>query len=113
LKRFAAVALAASCACSLAADPPPGSAGREVSPAPAMAQMCATCHGPLGISVTPDAPHLAGQPRIYLEAQLKAFRSGQRRHEVMNVIAKPLGDADIADLSQWYASIPFTARGMP
>jgi cytochrome c553 len=75
--------------------------------------MCGTCHGPFGISVAPDAPHLAGQPRIYLEAQLKAFRSGQRRHEVMNVIAKPLADADIADLAQWYASISVEARDKP
>jgi len=26
------------------------------------AQMCTPCHGPVGISVQPDAPNLAGQP---------------------------------------------------
>ena len=63
------------------------------------------CHGALGISVTPDAPHLAGQPAIYLAAQLRAYRSGARKHEVMAVMAKPLSDADIADLAAWYSSI--------
>jgi cytochrome c553 len=101
VKRLAASLLAACSACALAADPPPGRA---------KAQPCATCHGALGISVTPDAPHLAGQPRIYLAEQLKAFRSGKRRHEVMNVIAKPLSDDDIAALAEWYASIPIEAK---
>lgn len=104
MKRLAALLLASTFACVLAADPPPGRA---------KARACATCHGPVGISGAPDAPHLAGQPRIYLAEQLKAFRSGKRRHEVMNVIAKPLSDADIADLSEWYSSILVEARERP
>jgi cytochrome c553 len=63
------------------------------------------CHGQAGLSTLPNAPHLAGQPAIYLEEQLKSYRSGRRRHEQMNVVAKPLTDADIADLAAWYASI--------
>ena len=104
MRSAAALILAASVATALAADPPPGRA---------KAQACATCHGPLGISVAPDAPHLAGQPRIYLVEQLKAFRSGKRRHEVMNVIAKALSDEDIAALSEWYASIQVEAKPAP
>jgi cytochrome c553 len=74
------------------------------------AQACAVCHGALGLANTPDAPHLAGQPAIYLAAQLRAYRSGERRHEVMAVIAKPLSDGDIADLAAWYASIKVEAK---
>ena len=100
--RCAAAFLAvAACFGALAADPPPGRA---------KAQGCAVCHGPLGVSNAPDAPHLAGQPRIYLAAQLKAFRSGKRAHEVMNVVAKPLTDADIEEISGWYASLAIEAR---
>jgi cytochrome c553 len=109
VKRLVASLLAAYSACALAADSP-GPAPREAPRGPAKAQPCATCHGAHGISVTPDAPHLAGQPRIYLAEQLKAFRSGKRRHEVMNVIAKPLSDDDIAALAEWYASIPIEAK---
>ena len=58
----------------------------------------------------PDTPNLAGQPRIYLVEQLKQFRSGKRSHEVMSVIAKPLSDADIADLADWFTSIVVEAR---
>jgi cytochrome c553 len=71
----------------------------------AKAQSCVVCHGAMGLSTVPDAPHLAGQPAIYTAAQLRAYRSGARKHEVMVVMAKPLSDADIADLAAWYASI--------
>ena len=63
------------------------------------------CHGPLGLSTAPDAPNLAGQPAIYLAAQLRAYRSGERKHEVMAVMAKPLTDDDIRNLAAWFNSI--------
>ncbi|MGA8514511.1 MAG: cytochrome c [Burkholderiaceae bacterium] len=71
----------------------------------ARAGMCATCHGPLGISQLPNAPHLAGQPEIYMIEQLKQYRSGKRANEVMAVIAKPMTDTEIEDLAAWYSSI--------
>lgn len=66
---------------------------------------CAVCHGPQGLSMQPNVPHLAGQPEVYLVEQLRNYRSGKRHHEVMSVIAKPLSDQDIEDLAQWYASL--------
>ncbi|HEV8692298.1 MAG TPA: cytochrome c [Ideonella sp.] len=95
----AAVTLVAAAGTVLAAD-----AG-----APAKAQACAVCHGPLGVANAPDTPHLAGQPASYLAAQLRAFRSGARKHEVMTLIAKPLTDDDIAQLAAWYAAIRIEA----
>jgi cytochrome c553 len=80
------------------------------APRPAQVQLCVTCHGANGISATPDAPHLAGQPVIYLEAQLKAYRSGARKHEVMQVIAKPLSDDDITQVSAWFSAIKIEAK---
>ncbi len=69
------------------------------------ARACAVCHGPLGVAVAPDTPNLAGQPAAYLVQQLRAYRSGARKHEVMSVMAKPLTDADIDLLSAWFAAI--------
>lgn len=77
------------------------------------ARACAVCHGPLGISVLPDAPHLAAQPERYLAIQLQAFRSGKRASEVMAVVARPLTDADIADLAAWFGSIQVEAKERP
>ena len=74
---------------------------------------CAVCHGALGVSNAPETPHLAGQPEGYITGQLKAYRSGKRTHEVMSVVAKPLTDADIADLAHWYASLQVEAKEKP
>ncbi|MDY0745519.1 cytochrome c [Paucibacter sp. R3-3] len=74
------------------------------------AQACAVCHGPQGIATAPDAPNLAGQPEVYLTAQLRAYRDGTRKHEIMSVMAKPLSDADIANLAAWFASIKVEAQ---
>ena len=104
MRARAALGLAFASACALAADPPPGRA---------KAQACAPCHGAAGISAAPDAPHLAGQPRVYLVSQLKAFRGGKRQHEVMSVIAKPLSDDDIELLADWFSSIAVEAKAPP
>lgn len=76
----------------------------------AKAVKCRTCHGIDGIARIPIAPHIAGESEVYLETQLKAFRSGKREHEIMSVVAKDLSDEDIADLAAWYASIKFTVE---
>jgi len=97
-------AFACVLACGMSAAQADLQAGR------AKARPCAVCHGEHGISLLPNAPNLAGQPEIYLAEQLKAYRSGKRSSEVMSVVAKPLTDADIADLSAWFASIAIEAK---
>jgi cytochrome c553 len=104
IERLLPLLLAALAPAAGAADV---AAGRE------KAQACAVCHGQNGLSVAPDAPHLAGQPAIYLAAQLRAYRSGKRAHEVMAVMAKPLSDADIDNLAAWYASIAIEVKKAP
>jgi cytochrome c553 len=69
------------------------------------ATACAVCHGPTGLSMQPNVPHLAGQPLFYLTEQLRNYRSGKRTNEVMAVIAKPLTDAEIDNLALWYSSL--------
>lgn len=73
-------------------------------------QQCAVCHGIDGVAKMPDAPNIGGESSIYLTNQLEAFRSGERRHEQMSIIAEQLSDEDIADLAAWYASIQFEVR---
>lgn len=92
--------LAAAASCAAAQD---AEVGR------AKAAPCAVCHGALGISVAPDAPNLAGQPALYLAAQLRAYRGGTRKHEVMTLMAKPLSDTDISNLAAWFAAIKVEA----
>jgi len=82
---------------------------RDAEAGRAKAAACTVCHGQLGISNTPDAPHLAGQPVIYIAAQLRAYRSGERKHEVMAVMARNLSNDDIQNLAAWFSSIRIEA----
>lgn len=74
------------------------------------AQMCAVCHGLDGLGKNPDVPNLAGESPIYVTKQLKAFRSGERKHEQMSIIAAGLSDEDIADLAAWYSGLKVTVE---
>ena len=77
------------------------------------AQACSVCHGPMGISSAPDAPNLAAQPALYTAAQLRAYRSGERKHEVMSVMSKTLSDADIDNLAAWFSSLQIEVKPVP
>lgn len=105
--------LPAACLVAVAALLALPAAAQDIQAGRQRAQACAVCHGPVGLSTAPDAPHLAGQPALYLAAQLRAYRSGARRHEVMNVIAKGLTDDEIAVLAAWYAAIRIEAQSPP
>jgi cytochrome c553 len=85
---------------TLAADP---EAGRE------MAAQCAACHGEAGVSVASEIPNLAAQKAEYLQAQLEAFREGERTNPLMNAIAAQLDDAQIENLAAHFAGLPGAA----
>ena len=68
------------------------------------AVVCSACHGVDANSINPLWPKLAGQHAAYLTKQMKAFRSGERKDPVMAPMAMPLSDADIEDISAFYAS---------
>jgi cytochrome c553 len=91
----------------------PSTALADAAAGRAKAQMCAPCHGANGLAVAPNTPHLAGQPEPYLVDQLNAYRSGKRAHEVMAVVARPLTDAEIADLAAWFASLEIALKKEP
>jgi len=69
---------------------------------------CIACHGDAGVSINPIWPKLAGQHASYIASQLYEFRNGpngKRNNAVMYGIALTLSDADIEDLSAYYASL--------
>lgn len=70
-----------------------------------LAQRCAICHGPTGISRA-DSPNLAGQYAAVIYKELHDFRSGARSNAVMSPFAVNLTDDEIADLSNYYAYLP-------
>lgn len=70
-----------------------------------LAQRCAICHGPTGISRA-DSPNLAGQYASVIYKQLLDFRSGARTNAIMTPFAVNLTDQEIAELAAYYAYLP-------
>ena len=71
---------------------------------------CSVCHGLNGLGTNPDVPNLAGDSVNSLEKQLKAYRSGERQHEQMSIIAKDLSDDDIRNVAEWYQALKVTVE---
>lgn len=73
----------------------------------AVAQSCAGCHGPNGISADPQQfPNLAGQYDTAVFKQLRDYQTGARKSDIMAAMALPLTQAQMADLAAYYASLP-------
>jgi cytochrome c553 len=75
--------------------------------------VCAVCHGVDGLSKIPEAPNLAGQNENYLIEQLTAFKTGERKNEMMSVVIQNLSDADIENLAAYYSSIEISVGKTP
>jgi cytochrome c553 len=87
---------------AMAAEPQ-ALAEREV---PTQVAACQACHERDGPDANGLIPILAGQRREYLGAQLRAFRAGERKHDLMNAIAAQLSDADIVALAAYWSTRP-------
>jgi cytochrome c553 len=78
--------------------------------------LCSTCHGPRGISTSPEFPILAAQRKGYLVNQLEALRDQKRAekpaHDFMWGMAGPLDDQMIQGIALYYSSQPL-APGRP
>ena len=70
------------------------------------AAACVACHGANGEGMEAGGfPRLAGQPRYYLESQLRAYQSGARDNPVMIPIAKGLNDQELQDVAAYFDSL--------
>ncbi len=81
-----------------------GDAGRQIA-------ACTACHGPALTGFAPHVPGLLGLPRDYINAQLGAWKTGQRHAsapDCMADIAKALSADEVALISSWLASQALT-----
>jgi cytochrome c553 len=77
---------------------------------------CVQCHGEALMGVAPAIPALLGLPRDYLNAQLGAWRTGNRQAlepDCMAQVAQRLAPQDIAALSQWLAAQRVSGSSRP
>ena len=72
--------------------------------------VCAVCHGADGLAKIPEAPNLAGQTENYLIEQINAFKSGDRKNEMMSVVVQDLSPDDIENLAAYYSAIEISVK---
>jgi cytochrome c553 len=84
-----------------------------VSAGKAAAEACAGCHGDNGVSKTPGSPSLAGLDPKYLVAAIKAYKTGQRKHDLMKSLVAGLNDADAANVALHFALQKPARAGTP
>lgn len=65
---------------------------------------CAGCHGADGNAVNPAWPKLAGQHAKYLVKQLKDFKAGRRKNNLMSPMAAGLSAADAANVAAYFSA---------
>ena len=91
-------------------DPAPPAAGSEPPARPdavlagkTAAAGCAGCHGEAGISKMPGTPSLVGQDPKYLVGTMTAYKTGQRKNDIMKTMLAALGDTDLSNVALYYA----------
>ncbi len=67
---------------------------------------CQACHGSDGVSARNSTPSLAGQRKEYLAAQLRAFKSKDRKDDLMAAITAQLTLEDIEALATYWSGLP-------
>ena len=68
---------------------------------------CDNCHGAGGSGAPPTVPYLAGQYASYITLALQMWQKGLRKNspDAMALIAKKLGDQDIAAVAAYYQQV--------
>ena len=69
---------------------------------------CTGCHGIPGYNnANPiyHVPKVGGQSAEYIEAALKGYRSGERKHPTMSAQAESLSDEEIQNVAAYFASV--------
>jgi cytochrome c553 len=70
-----------------------------------LAQRCAICHGPQGVSDA-NSPNLAGQFAAVTYKELNDFKTGARVNVVMSPFAANLSNQEMLDIAAYYSYLP-------
>ena len=85
-------------------------AGMAVAPGVAQAgstaekaQLCAACHGENGVPQQKSMPVIWGQAQGYLYLQLRDYKSGARKNDIMSPLAQTLERDDMMALALYFS----------
>ena len=91
-----------------------------LSAAPALSQsvaekveVCAGCHGQDGKPIDKTIPVIWGQQTGYIYIQLRDFKRGDRKSEIMQPIASSFEKKDMLAIAEYFAQKPWPNLGQP
>lgn len=80
-----------------------GSAALAADPVSEKAKTCATCHGEQGVPINKTTPVIWGQDAGYMFYQLRDFKSGSRKNDLMSPIAAQLQQEELLPLAEYFS----------
>jgi cytochrome c553 len=76
-------------------------------------QICAGCHGADGKPIDKTIPTLWGQQAGYIYIQLRDFKRGDRKSNIMQPIASALERDDMQAIAEYFSKKPWPDLGQP
>jgi cytochrome c553 len=76
-------------------------------------KLCAACHGEQGIPINKQTPAIWGQNAGYLFYQLRDFKSGSRKSDVMSPIAGQLQQEDLLPIAEYFSKLKWANLQQP
>jgi cytochrome c553 len=76
-------------------------------------QICAGCHGADGKPIDKTIPTLWGQQQGYIYIQLRDFKRGDRKSDIMQPIASAFERDDMLAIADYFSKKPWPDLGQP
>jgi cytochrome c553 len=76
-------------------------------------QVCAGCHGADGKPIDKTIPTIWGQQAGYIYIELRDFKRGDRKSDIMQPIASALERQVMLDIAQYFSGKPWPDLGQP
>jgi cytochrome c553 len=76
-------------------------------------QVCAGCHGENGKPIDNTIPTIWGQQQGYLYIQLRDFKRGDRKNDIMQPIAAGMTREDMLSIAEYFSRKPWPDLGQP
>ncbi|WP_051382329.1 cytochrome c [Bradyrhizobium sp. Tv2a-2] len=76
-------------------------------------EVCTRCHGQVGKPTDKSIPVIWGQQAGYIYIQLRDFKRGDRKNEIMQRIASGFEKDDMLAIAQYFSQKPWPDLGQP
>lgn len=76
-------------------------------------EVCAGCHGQDGKPIDKTIPVIWGQQSGYIYIQLRDFKRGDRKNEIMQPVASSFEKEDMLAIAEYFSNKPWPDLGQP